>query len=103
MIDVYIHLYIYDGIWIFLSVVHNRKDYLERTLNAILKFHPGESSLPVLISQDGNDSGVIGVVNSFKEKFENRFPNVVFTNVQHKQRYVLCFFVTLFFETIHDC
>eukprot|EP00639_Heterosigma_akashiwo_P032827 CAMPEP_0194744222 /NCGR_PEP_ID=MMETSP0296-20130528/100739_1 /TAXON_ID=39354 /ORGANISM="Heterosigma akashiwo, Strain CCMP2393" /LENGTH=381 /DNA_ID=CAMNT_0039656335 /DNA_START=1392 /DNA_END=2538 /DNA_ORIENTATION=+ len=65
--------------------VNETADYLERTLGAVLRYHPGEDTVPIIISQDGNDAKVVGVVDAFRAQFAAKHPRVRFHHIHRPQ------------------
>lgn len=51
-----------------LIIASNRPDYLKKTLGHVLQYHP-RSSVPILVSQDGNHDRVNEVIESAKIEF----------------------------------
>ena len=43
---------------VLLIICSNRPEYLQRSLSYVVKYHPGDS-IPIVISQDGNNEKVI--------------------------------------------
>jgi len=68
-----------------LIICHDRADYLKRTLEAVLKYHPGEETVPIVISQDGQSPQVVQVIQEMQGKLHAKHPQVKFFHVQHQQ------------------
>jgi len=66
-------------------ICFQRADYLKRSLAAVLKHHPGAPGPPVVVSQDGSDRGVAGVVGDFKRAMASARPGVQVVHLQHRQ------------------
>ena len=45
-----------------LVIAYNRADYLDQALSSLYSVHPGGSSFPVFVSQDGEDEAVANVI-----------------------------------------
>lgn len=55
-----------------LIICSNRPEYLKRTLDNVIKYHPKNGDLPILISEDGHDSEVSNVINQAKIQIEEQ-------------------------------
>lgn len=66
---------------ILLIICANRPEYLSKTLQHVLQYHPRES-VPIVVSQDGNNPTVTDAINQAKEQFES-FSSLPFTHIQH--------------------
>jgi hypothetical protein len=49
-----------------LIVSHDRADYLNRTLTAIRKYHPGDALLPIVISEDGKHGDMAKLIQDHR-------------------------------------
>ena len=54
-----------------LIMCYNRPDYLEKTINNLLKYFPKDSNFFLIISQDGNDQKV-------KDMIENKLSKLIY-------------------------
>ena len=75
-----------------LIISHNRADYLKRTLNALKRYHPCNSSLyhgkglvPIIISEDGEHAAMKEAVDAFREEINLLDPSVMVYHINHKQ------------------
>jgi len=66
-----------------LMICYNRPDYLERSLKAIRRYHPGTGHVPIVISQDGDVADVNVVIEGFKKLMEADGVRVI--HLRHKQ------------------
>jgi alpha-1,3-mannosyl-glycoprotein beta-1,2-N-acetylglucosaminyltransferase len=62
----------------------NRAEYLQQTLADILKYIPTDCSIgcPIVISQDGNDPGVVQVIHDYQAKFKQK--GIPMVRIEHK-------------------
>lgn len=67
---------------ILLIICSNRPDYLKKTLSYVLQFHP-RTSVPILISQDGDSIGVKAVVDDARKEFETK-SSIRFDHIQFR-------------------
>lgn len=65
-----------------LIICSKRPDYLEKTLSYVVQYHPGDG-LPILISEDGKDPGVLRVIDEARTRLNNKFPNSELTHISH--------------------
>jgi len=68
-----------------LVICFNRDDYLDRTLSSILKYHPGDFLLPIIISEDGDHDTMKAVVDKYRQRFEDKGHEVVMLHIHHQQ------------------
>ena len=66
-----------------LIISFDRADYLDRTLAALLKHHPGGSLAPIVISEDGRHGNMAKMVEKYRQAFRDRHPNVAFVHLHH--------------------
>ena len=80
-----------------LILCYNRPDYLEKTIENILKYLPINSNFFIVISQDGNDKGV-------EEMIENKLSKLIFkkTLFYHIQVKFFFFFLKNLNQKKHD-
>lgn len=65
-----------------LIVCANRPDYLQRTLELVLKYHP-TGQVPIIFSQDGNDARVNKLIDGSIMHLQMVSPDVEFTHIHH--------------------
>lgn len=49
-----------------LIICHDRADYLDRTLRAVYKHHPGDGLVPIIISEDGHHANLAQTVETHR-------------------------------------
>ncbi len=67
---------------VLLIICSNRPDYLKKTLSFILQYHP-KKSVPVIISQDGDNIEVNQVIEQAEKQFKLQ-SQVSFQHIHHK-------------------
>jgi hypothetical protein len=69
-----------------LIVGHDRSDYLDRCLSALVKYHPGGGVAPVVVSEDGRHGPMADVVRKHRAELSARHPDVPLLHLNHQQR-----------------
>lgn len=69
---------------ILLIICAKRPDYLKRTLEAVVKYHPRDA-VPILISEDGEDDDVARVIEMAKKKMTTVAKSVPIMHVHHPE------------------
>lgn len=62
----------------------NRPDYLKRTLEHVVKYHPGNNAIPIVISEDGRNPTVSEVVKAASDSLNSKSNGQVsITHIHH--------------------
>ena len=67
---------------VLLIICANRPEYLRRTLEAVIKYHP-KTAVPIVISEDGDSTTVGKVVSKAQRDFKNEGGTVDFVHEHH--------------------
>ena len=67
---------------VLLIICANRPDYLRRTLEAVLRYHP-KTAVPIVISEDGHSAEVSTVVSNAQRNFKSDGGTVDFVHEHH--------------------
>lgn len=67
-----------------LIISHDRAAYLNRCLEAVLTYHPGDSLVPVIVSEDGQHGPMASVVKKYQAAFKEKYPGVSFIHIHHQ-------------------
>ena len=67
---------------VLLIICANRQDYLKRTLEKVISYHP-QSGIPILISEDGFHRSMQDVIGDATSHLNNIAPGVNLTHVHH--------------------
>lgn len=67
---------------VLLIICMSRQDYLKRTLDNVVKYHP-KAGLPILISEDGYHRSMDDVIDEATRQLSSMAPDVNVTHVHH--------------------
>ena len=67
-----------------LIISHDRSSYLDRCLAAVLKHHPGDSLVPIIVSEEGYHGPMASVVKKYQDAFKAQHPKVSFIHIHHE-------------------